>query len=153
MIAGLLAVNQWLHWMGITNGDLFSLIPGFAQAGMQANAYPDEKGFNCANQSLGAEAEMMSEEMLKTVGTALCANDHMQPASLRGTDNFYVNQQSMMRNRSKKAPALRLQTRERGIIAERPASSMLVPRSNRDASTPTRTSLTGLKPARAASMQ
>ena len=50
MIAGLLAVNQWLHWMGITNGDLFSLIPGFAQAGMQANAYPDEKGFNCANQ-------------------------------------------------------------------------------------------------------
>jgi hypothetical protein len=126
MIAGLLAVNQWLHWMGITNGDLFSLIPGFAQAGMQANAYPDEKGFNCANQSLGAEAEMMSEEMLKTVGTALCANDHMQPASLRGTDNFYVNQQSMMRNRSKKAPALRLQTRERGIIAERPASSMLV---------------------------
>lgn len=126
MIAGLLAVNQWLHWMGITNGDLFSLIPGFAQAGMQANAYPDEKGFNCANQSLGAEAEMMSEEMLKTVGTALCANDHMQPASLRGTDNFYVNQQSMMRNRSKKVPALRLQTRERGIIAERPASSMLV---------------------------
>jgi hypothetical protein len=126
MIAGLLAVNQWLHWMGITNGDLFSLIPGFAQAGMQANAYPEEKGFNCANQSLGAEAEMMSEEMLKTVGTALCANDHMQPASLRGTDNFYVNQQSMMRNRSKKAPALRLQTRERGIIAERPASSMLV---------------------------
>jgi hypothetical protein len=112
--------------MGITNGDLFSLIPGFAQAGMQANAYPEEKGFNCANQSLGAEAEMMSEEMLKTVGTALCANDHMQPASLRGTDNFYVNQQSMMRNRSKKAPALRLQTRERGIIAERPASSMLV---------------------------
>jgi hypothetical protein len=126
MIAGLLAVNQWLHWMGITNGDLFSLIPGFAQAGMQANAYPDERGFNCANQSLGAEAEMMSEEMLKTVGTALCANDHMQPASLRGTDNFYVNQQSMMRNRSKKAPALRLQTRERSIIAERPASSMLV---------------------------
>ena len=126
LIAGLLAVNQWLHWMGITNGDLFSLIPGFAQAGMQANAYPDEKGFNCANQSLGAEAEMMSEEMLKTVGTALCANDHMQPASLRGTDNFYVNQQSMMRNRSKRAPALRLQTRERGIIAERPRPSMLV---------------------------
>lgn len=126
LIVGLLATNQWLHWMGITNGDLFSLIPGFAQAGMQANTYPDEKGFNCANQSLGAEAEMMSEEMLKTVGTALCANDHMQPASLRGTDNFYVNQQSMMRNRSKKVPALRLQTRERGIIAERPASSMLV---------------------------
>jgi len=126
MIAGLLAVNQWLHWMGITNGDLFSLIPGFAQAGMQANAYPDEKGFNCENQSLGAEAEMMSEEMLKTVGTALCANDHMQPASLRGTDNFYVNQQSMMRNRTKKVATLRLQTRERGIIAERPASSMLV---------------------------
>lgn len=126
MIAGLLAVNQWLHWMGITNGDLFSLIPGFAQAGMQANVYPDEKGFNCANQSLGAEAEMMSEEMLKTVGTALCANDHIQPASLRGTDNFYVNQQSMMRNRSKKVATLRLQTRERGIVAERPASSMLV---------------------------
>jgi hypothetical protein len=112
--------------MGITNGDLFSLIPGFAQAGMQANAYPDEKGFNCANQSLGAEAEMMSEEMLKSVGTALCANDHMQPASLRGTSNFYVNQQAMMHNRSKKVATVRLQTRERGIIAERPASSMLV---------------------------
>ena len=126
LIAALLAVNQWLHWMGITNGDLFSLIPGFAQAGMQANVYPGEKGFNCANQSLGAEAEMMSEEMLKTVGTALCADDHVQTASLRGTDNFYVNQQSMMRNRSKKVATLRLQTRERGIIAERPASSMLV---------------------------
>jgi hypothetical protein len=126
MIAGLLAVNQWLHWMGITNGDLLSLIPGFAQAGMQANAYPDEKGFNCANQSLGAEAEMMSEEMLQSVGTALCANDHTQPASLRGTSNFYVNQQAMMHNRSKKVATLRLQTRERGIIAERPASSMLV---------------------------
>ena len=126
LIAGLLAVNQWLHWMGITNGDLLSLIPGFAQAGMQANAYPDEKGFNCANQSLGAEAEMMSEEMLKSVGTALCADDHTQPASLRGTSNFYVNQQAMMHNRSKKVATLRLQTRERGIIAERPASSMLV---------------------------
>lgn len=126
LIAALLAVNQWLHWMGITNGDLFSLIPGFAQAGMQANVYPDEKGFNCANQSLGAEAELMSEEMLKTVGTVLCSNDHVQAASLRGTDNFYVNQQSMMRNRSKKAPALRLQTRERGIISERPQPSMLV---------------------------
>jgi hypothetical protein len=127
LIVGLLATNQWLHWMGVTNGDLLSLIPGFAQAGMQANTYPDEKGFDCANQSLGAEAEMMSEEMLKSVGTALCANDHMQPASLRGTSNFYVNQQAMMNNRSKKVATLRLQqTRERGIIAERPASSMLV---------------------------
>lgn len=73
MIAGLLAVNQWLHWMGITNGDLVLSHSGFAQAGMQANVYPDEKGFNCANQSLGAEAELMSEEMLKTVGTLACS--------------------------------------------------------------------------------
>lgn len=126
LIAAFLGVNQWLHWMGITNGDLFSLIPGFAQAGMQANVYPDEKGFNCANQSLGAQAEMMSEEMLKTVGTALCANDPVKAASLRGTDNFYVKQQSMQRNPTRKVPVLRLQTRERGVVAERPVPSMLV---------------------------
>lgn len=126
LVAALLAVNQWLHWMGITNGDLFSLIPGFAQAGMQANAYPDEKGFHCANKSLGAEAELMSEEMLQTVGSVLCTDDGVQVASLRGTDNFYVNQQSMMRNRARRAATLRLQTRERGIVAERPQPSMLV---------------------------
>jgi hypothetical protein len=126
LVAAVLAINQWLHWMGITNGDLFSLIPGFAQAGMQANAYPDEKGFHCANKSLGAEAELMSEEMLQTVGSVLCTDDGVQVASLRGTDNFYVNQQSMMRNRARRAATLRLQTRERGVVAERPQPSMLV---------------------------
>lgn len=126
LVVAVLAVNQWLHWMGITNGDLFSLIPGFAQAGMQANAYPDEKGFHCANKSLGAEAELMSEEMLQTVGSVLCTDDGVQVASLRGTDNFYVNQQSMMRNRARRAATLRLQTRERGVVAERPQPSMLV---------------------------
>ncbi|MEQ1755761.1 MAG: hypothetical protein ABL973_16690 [Micropepsaceae bacterium] len=78
--------------MGLADWDLLSLIPGFAQAtSLTANQYPNGKGFDCPNQSLGAEAAMMSDEMLKSVGHALCSKDELVAAALRGTDDVYGN--------------------------------------------------------------
>lgn len=89
--AAVIATSQWAHWMGLADWDLLSLIPGFAQAtSLTANQYPNGKGFDCPNQSLGAEAAMMSDEMLKSVGHALCSKDELQvAAALRGTADIY----------------------------------------------------------------
>ena len=85
--ASVIALSQWAHWAGYADWDLLSLIPGFTEAtGLMTNAHADGSNFDCPNKTLGAEVALMSDDMLKSVGKALCTKEEMVLAALRGTD-------------------------------------------------------------------
>ena len=122
----LIALSQWAQWAGVTNWDLFSLVSGFAQsAQLRTGNAEGAPGFNCPNQSLGAQAAMMSDDLLKTVGHELCRKDVAQAQMLRGTDTFYV-EQTAFRQRVTRRPAQKLNSRGQVFNEEPQAKSVLV---------------------------
>ncbi|MDZ4740563.1 MAG: hypothetical protein SGJ03_11750 [Alphaproteobacteria bacterium] len=93
---------------------------------MRANVYPEEQGFNCPNQSLGAQAALLSDELLKTIGQKLCSKDVAQVQMLRGTDSFYVDQRAITRQLGKRRNARPLILSEEGLDPEPREKSILV---------------------------